>query len=121
MRAACLRLGHSLPQRGPLAGRRAACASLRETPRITLSAPCTWRHLGHLYFVVIPPAGRDLIRAERMRFLASLEMTKVATPLGARAVMRGSSWSATLVGELRVKRAVLAVNAVSRKLRPSAV
>jgi hypothetical protein len=37
------------------------------------------------------------------------------TPLGARAVMRGSSWSATLVGELRAKRAVLAVNAVSRK------
>ena len=40
-----------------------------------------------------------------------------ATPLGARAVMRGSSWSATLVGELPVKRAVLAVSAVSRKLR----
>ena len=35
--------------------------------------------------------------------------------------MRGSSWSATLVGELTVKRAVLAVNAVSRKLRRSVV
>ena len=38
------------------------------------------------------------------------------TPLGARAVMRGSSWSATLVGELQVERAVLAGSAVSRKL-----
>jgi len=30
--------------------------------------------------------------------------------------MRGSSWSATLVGELQVERAVLAGSAVSRKL-----
>jgi hypothetical protein len=36
-------------------------------------------------------------------------------------VMRGSSWSATLVGELQVKRAVLAVNAVSRKSGSSVV
>ena len=39
-----------------------------------------------------------------------------ATPLGARAVMRGALRSATLVGELPVERAVLAVSAVSRKL-----
>ena len=44
----------------------------------------------------------------------------LATPLGARAVMRGALRSAALVGELQVKRAVRAGSAVSRKLRSTA-
>ena len=111
-------------------GQARSLATLRETPRITLSAPCDGRS---------PDPGAIPLSSRAERGISDVRWREIprcarsdkegaggwatrprAAPLGARAVMRGALRSAALVGELQVKRARRAENPVSRKARSAA-